>query len=67
MATINLLVVVGLLGVQRSQLPGDAPPNFVTQYLIIICSLNIIIIGVKHTGSDTMQQILDVGIKGSED
>ena len=32
-----------------------------------ICSLNIIIIGVKHTGSDTMQQILGVGIKTSED
>ena len=33
-----------------------------------ICSLNIIIIiGVKHTGSDTMQQILGVGIKASED
>ena len=36
MATINLLVVVGLVGVQRSQLPGDGPPNFVTQYLIYV-------------------------------
>ena len=36
MATINLLVVVGLVGVQGSQMPGDAPPNFVTQYLIYV-------------------------------
>ena len=43
-ATIILLVVVGLVGVQGSQLPMDAPSEFVTQYLI---KLIIIIIGVN--------------------
>ena len=66
MATINLLVVVGLVGVQGSQLPGGYSSKLCYS-ISNICSLNIIIIiGVKHTGSDTMQQILGVGIKASE-
>ena len=50
-ATIILLVVVGLVGVQRSQLPVDAPSNFVNQYLI---KLFIIIIWVKYNESNSM-------------
>ena len=52
-ATIILLVVVGLVGVQGSQLLRDAAPsNFDTQCLI---NLIIIIIGVKHTESSSMR------------
>ena len=63
MATINLLVVVGLVGVQGSQLPGETPPNFITQYLMNILHLCTINTDAKHTGLNTKQQILGVGIK----
>ena len=42
-ATIILLVVVGLVGVQGSQLPMDAPSNFVTQYLIKLIVIIIVV------------------------
>ena len=42
-ATIILLVVVGLVGVQGSQLPMDGLSNFDTQYVVKLIIIIIVV------------------------